>query len=627
MIAPATGEVGSAPTMPDMIDAVHVPSVSSDVTPWIDALPDVFKDGSEPNTHLVSRLSQEINEAISHAKSDRAPILTRISRNEKLVKNRPNAAVSKLPYKKAKAYHVPLTGPKLDSRFNSLVQTLTDPDKFYTLQRLGASEETKEVSEDLQWHLDNAGWDDAIQDLAELAKYCDPILMIDFMTDERGNEASNVIGPYAGLKFEVIHPEFFLVHPTNHPSILHAAFAGHEFDQRVGDIKAKQAQKIYMPGNVIGGIESNRTKRLDPGMQTDSGSSIDDHQNVNMYDALVRFRAEPGKDEVVYRVIGDATNGIVYRIEEYDCPYSKYITFRLKKDLNAYWSEDSPANDSQAVQLLWNMVINTIYWGFEYATRPSVITGGGNQDSLQDIPPGTKISVVSLANAIPLQTAMQMAGMQGYLETLVDISDLTTKTPNTVTGSNPQEGQTTATADNIKIQGFQATGQADVKHWLPYLIQACKLALWTIAQNFDAVHQTYADYGVLKIQDVNELKTPMQIFVSGQKPKATPQVQMQELMQILQLAAIAPEIQQLGFELAIRFIGQTSIDGKEEIIAELEKIKLQEEQMNQLVQAMNKAGMDPTQHPVTAAHMERQAALPQQQAGAQEGSRQKLLAS
>jgi len=540
-----------------------------------EVLPDEFRDDNgEPDAARIGDLAHYIYQCYQAGVDVRRPILKRIEQNEALAHNRPTRRVSKLAWKGAPSHHIPVVGPRIQQRAAALVQTVTGPEKMYFLRHLGSEENANTVEDDLQFMLDGAAYDEALVDIittALTANQC--TVLVTFEDDPQGVSYSSMIGPYAGLKFEVIHPANFVVYPAAHPDLARSALTGHEFEMRPEEIRSKQVDQMWFEeAVVISSVDSLRTRRELPTLQTDDSTGPTKDKPVTLLECLVKHKVDDESPERTYRVKMDPRSLAVYRIEPYEYPYSHYVTFRFYKDLNAYWCEDSPANDGQALNLLVNDLMHTILVGLMFQSRQALLAKGiSKDDSFRELSPGSVIPVASLGESASISGSMPLTGFDYIMSMLMTLSDAALKVPDTITGQQVNKNET-ATAQDIKFSGFQLMGSMDVKSIIPALRQVAMIALVLMYDNWDRIKQTYGP--ALKVEDPMQLIVPgTRISIAGQEPAASPKLQQEQIMSAMQLLAQVPELHSLILPLTKNYINQSSMEGKEAMVATMTQIE------------------------------------------------------
>lgn len=539
-----------------------------------EVLPDEFRDSAgEPDAGKIEDLAHYIYQCYTAGVEIRRPILKRIEANEALTHNRPVRTLTKRAWKGAPSHHIPVVGPRIQQRAAALVQTITGPDKMYFMRHLGSEQNANDVEDDLQFMLDGAAYDEALVDIittALTANQC--TVLVTFEDDPQGVSYSSMIGPYAGLKFEVIHPENFVVYPAAHPDLARSALTGHEFEMRPAEIESKQLDEMWFDEDIIASVDSLRTRRERPSLQQDDSSGPTKDKPVTLLECLVKHKVSDEEPERTYRVKMDPRSLAIFRIEPYEYPYSHYVTFRFYKDLNAYWCEDSPANDGQALNLLINDLMHTILVGLMFQSRQALLAKGVQKDdSLKELSPGSVIPVASLGESATISGSMPLSGFDFIISSLMTLSDAALKVPDTITGQQVNKNET-ATAQDIKFSGFQLMGSMDVKSIIPALRQVAMISLVLMYDNWDQIKKTYGP--ALKVEDPTQLIVPgTRISIAGQEPAASPKLQQEQIMSAMQLLAQVPELHALILPLTKSYINQSSMEGKEDMVAAMTQIE------------------------------------------------------
>lgn len=585
---------------PPPVAPISKPAPASSTTlTWREVLPPEFRDGTKPDTAKLQALCICLYGCVEGSKSARDLIFDRVTTNERFYHNRPDKPVASIPYDEAPHYHIPTVGPRLQQRKASLVDTLLGPDKFFYLESVSSADGSQDiedaVEDDLQFLVEISGFDEVVEMIADTIMPANiAIVRHDYYQHDDGADFTSVTGPYAGFKHDVIHPFFFHAFPAHCPQIARQKLVGHDFELRVAEVQERIRKGIWIDQTVIPTTQSLRMTLKDTGKQDESTPVDKDDLPVKLGDFLIKYAVDDNSDEKYYRVIADTDNYNVYRIEPYEKSRPWYVAYRIYKNLNSFWSEDSPANDGQSANMMMNALVNNALWQIQYATGGIVIgRATDGQDSVKKIAPHSFIPGKP-GESTTITSNSNLSGVQFLIEFVSEMSDVALKVPDTVSGGSAKDE--TATAQQIKFQGYQLTGGQDIKALTPSFRQSAMVLLDIYYENWSDIWQTYGTRGVIKTQNAEWLKEPLSVSLAGQKPKAAPAIQQQELSSVLALIAENPELAQnmeLMLELTEKFVNQTSIEGKEDIVKAIKRTAAGNGQWMQVIDQLQKIGFTP----------------------------------
>ena len=503
----------------------------------------------------------------------------RINRAHKMLRNRPEiATLSGKPWSKAPTYNIPMISPRIKQRIAHIVDTVTSPSPMFYINRVGDDDRAKDIEDDLEFMLKISGFRDKFRDVMEVvASQNETLLKVDFVDDGGGNPESSIMGRYVGPIYDVVEQRNACVFPANHPLLENNRCVGHRFEMRRADILAKQKVGTWFSDPRPAGSDIPIRTEDRFAKQEEGRTQSDKDDNVWLFDCLVRFDADDDGLEEVYRVIADADQYDIYRIEPYECSESNYTVFRIKKDQRAFWCEDSVVSDAQPLQLVFNEIFNQVIYAFMYSTRPAVATKGvDSQVSTKDLKPGTLLNMPNLQDLKTLSGTLQLAGLDVLVNTIMSLSDSVTNVPDTISGGPTAKANELATTQHIKFTGFQLSGSDDVKAIMPALVATAKIMLWYMYQNFNRLKECYGD--AIKTQDGDLFWQSYDVSVAGTTPQASPDVQQQEITNLLQMFAVSPQLQPLIIELVEKYVNSTSLEGKDDLVNEIQQIREQQDQ-------------------------------------------------
>ena len=188
---------------------------------------------------------------------------------------------------------------------------------------------------------------------------------------------------------------------------------------------------------------------------------------------------------------------------------------------------------------------------------------------------------------------MNLANVDKLISLLMALADAVTAVPDTVSAGPAYNKGELATTQNIKFSGFQLSGADDVKAMSSGLISTVRIVMWYMYKNFDRLKAVYGNS--LKCQTGDVFWQGFEISLAGTTPNSTPDVQKQEITTTLQLFAQVPELQPLILQLVEKFVNQSSIEGKDDIVQEIKQIQEQKDQQAKMQQIMGLLSQLPPQ--------------------------------
>jgi hypothetical protein len=577
---------GDGPAAPDPMEAAMATALFEAVGESLDEergpatakekLPKKLRK-AEARVELAKRISAAIKEGI-RAKGD---LPERIALNERLVQNR-NVIPDKLPWPGAQHYHIPLAGPRLQQRKANLVSMITGQDPIFRLTHLGSRERVEPAEQTVQFFFDIVGWKENFDIAAQMAMETNcAIWRVTYQEYDNGYHGASHTGKFAGVVFDVIHPDLFVVYPANSGGIANSRFCGHRFDVRRAVVTQMQKTGEYLDDVEVKGSDEPYYMDRDPDALTEVDRHVteDSDENIALYDGIWRDDLDGDGIEELYRVIIRESHDDLLLLEPYPLKYHHYVAMQIKREWGRFWAEGSPAQDAQGLQLLLNALVNEFVWGVQMASRPPVLTENWdlNQESIVGYEPGEYRNVRNIGKVSPVPVQFNPNGFDFIVSLVKSFADSVTKTSETLTGAPSSSREATATEQNIKYQAFQLGSSDDVVAITQSLRQLVMLTLNILSANFSSWYPVYGE-SVL-VQDVSELTRPYTIELAGKSPADSPQLQSQQAQMLLQLAAMFPQGGLPLGALLKSIVTATSLPNKEDIIRYIEQTEQQAGQM------------------------------------------------
>lgn len=522
-----------------------------------------------------AKLAQKVSDAIDAGLRQKGGLRERTALNSKLVQNR-NVRPDKLPWKDAQHFHIPLIGPKLNQRKANIVATVTMQDPVFRFSSIGDRRRIDAIERTVQFFLDISGWKERFDRALQIAMEANTaIWRVTFQNHPGGWHGASHTGPYAGLVFDVIHPDNFVVYPAGEGGIPSSRVCGHCFDMRRGEarqrIKTGEWLEAKLSGSDSATVDSFSAERTSEDLQGSNDASVDDSDdNLVFWDVIWRDDLDGDGIEKLYRIILRQTAPEIVYIEPYQLDLHWYVDMSIKYEPGRFWAEGSPAQDGQGLQLLMNALVNEYIWATQMMSRPAILTEGWQLDeSMVGYEPGEYRNVRSVGKAMPVPSAFNPAGYEGLIQLVKMAADSVTKTSDAVTGAPAVSRESTATEQNIKFQAFQIGSSDDISAITPALRRLVVLSLTLLKRFFDTWYEVYG--GAVPVQSVDELEQAFTVELAGKSPADSPQLQSEQAQMLLQLAVQAPQMGIPIVDLVKSIVGATSLPNKDDILRAIDE--------------------------------------------------------
>jgi hypothetical protein len=580
-ISPVPGPLDDAPEDIGELDPLEEPEInmipeepygSMDPSPVdgpktaIDRCPEVLKDKGKRDT-----LGMRLQMAASNSDLQKGDLLERIKRNEAFYENK-NLAPAKLPWLGAQFFHIGMTYPRIQKRKSAFVNTVCSQERVFRMLDLGRQDRVEAVEQTLDWHLSLTNFKYRLDEMAQIAYVTNGAhWRVTFQHHPEGYEGSTITGPFAGIVLDPIHPEYMDIWPAGGNGIAGARYVGHKWEELQSDVQARQESGEWFNDNkVLGGDKRLRDRPEDLQNPQAQGGAIED-ANVVLRDGIWREDLDGDGIAERYHVIWHEPSAYILEIEEYKIPFAHYVAMNLKRETGLHWTEGSVAQDMQGLQVLMNSLMNLFVWGVQMSTMPPVLTEGGTSgDSLKGYRPGTLQNVRNVKATQPLQINFQAAQMFPMILNIIkDFADSVSNVSGALTGSPSTPTEQTATAENIKYQGFQLSGSDDVNAMQQGLTQVARISLWLLAENFDVWYQMYKDQ--VSVESADELRRNLIIELASTDPQDAPQLQIQQAQLLLQLATTFPQAQLPIVEILRTIVNATNLKDKGDILRAIDQ--------------------------------------------------------
>jgi hypothetical protein len=485
-----------------------------------------------------TKLGLHLQEIVNASQRAKSGLLDRWKKNQAYYDNQPEA--SNLPYVDAPLIHHPLTQPKIDYLSATLTTTILNQSPVFLFSYGNSHEAAKRAEKQLDFFLDQE-FESSIDDVS----VCAAIRNHGFLKVTFEAAAQSFLplakvralstGPLssAGLKFDFVPAEDMDIFPDNAHSVQAAQYVGHRFWRQVREIKQLQRAKRYDEVEIkVTGHPSEKESARDFGFgRTDQATTgQEDEALVQLAEGIFKWDFN-GRGDRRYIATFLVETGEILKIRPYNMSRPWYVDFRLKtKAPDCYWSATSVGQDLQGLQWQYNIQHNTVAYGtLMKAFQP--ILGEGPASKVQKVSPG---SVVMVPGKVVggLQSTYDPGGSTLIIQQIERQADAVTGVTQEATGSSISKRQTKyetqvrQTGASTKLEKFLQTfniGMVEVAH-------LCVEHLW---RNYELWSLAYP--GCIHASQ-QELMLPFEIRVQGSTPDANPQLLLEKLMVLRQMA-------------------------------------------------------------------------------------------
>jgi len=540
----------------------------------LDLLPDKLKD-DEARKKLAQKLSGIIDTYIDN----RGDLGERIALNEKFVKNR-NVKPAKVPWKGAQHFHIPLSGPRLNQRKANIVAALTSSDVYFRFSKMGTGGDGDNTERTVQFFLDLVNFKAVLDEAVEMAMTANqPIWRVTFQEHPDGFDGSSHTGKFAGLVFDIIHPNLFICYPARRDGIPTSLVCGHCFDERKGAVKQAIKRGEYLEAKLGG---SDDTTSVQYGVTIDDTDTLqrdnkapdldDEDENLVIWDLLYAADLDENGYDELYRILMRKGNvPEILLAEPYEQPRHWYINMPIYSENGRFEAEESPAQDLQGLQILANSLVNEFVWGTQMNARPAVLTENwALNESMVGYEPGELRNTKALGKAMPIPAQFSSNGYDYLIALVRSLADSASKTSDALTGSPSNARESTATEQDIKYQAFQIGASDDITAMSKALRKVAVVSLELLIKNFDRWYPIYQDE--VPVKTVDELSGHYIIKLSGESPSDSPAMQMQQSQMLIQLLSQIQQPTAPMIMLVKSIIKSTSLANKDDVLREIDKM-------------------------------------------------------
>lgn len=361
---------------------------------------------------------------------------------------------------------------------------------------------------------------------------------------------------YAGIIFDVIRPEYFMIYPSNELKITKAKTVGHQFTQRYEDIELKQEQGRYFP---MSEIQVAQTSEALPNQPVPTVSWADDGP-VICYDLIAKLIPPGKKKQKRYRITLAFDQMAVLDMEEYTYPEPWYFSPALRYPDDKFWPEQGIGERLVPLQTIYNDAWTLMMAGGAAGSFPSAIVTGWTGNQVTRIPFGSFLGVPQTpTNFYPLDSRFNADTASRIIEGVPAIADAVARVSQAGLGSN-FAASTTATAV-ASIQAGQAAGITDytgaVALELNRMAQFCR---FLIVENWETFKAYQGD--AIPTENVEDFRGRFKIELNGQAGPDSDTITMQKLTAWLGM------MQQLGIQPAGQPQTTLNIDAVAQFITE-----------------------------------------------------------
>ena len=499
----------------------------------------------EERRTLGNALRMDVDAAIR----ERAALADRWRVNTAYYENNPPRWVNRL-LPGCEMMHFPLTQPKIDRMAGTTVRTIFNVDPINTAQLRGANGRQRDLERGIQFFREIGGLEQRVRSIGTISALTDACVLkctFDIVTDqEHDRKPDNVtllpgFASYAGFRYEVKHPDDFVIFPASPFGMQSAKLVGDRFWVRESTVKARQADGTYFKDAVVSvsaGPQNYASRdynmgRLAPGM----AGSDDTDQLVECFDLLVKLRLEPDGKLRRYQVTLAYDTSAILCIKRYYYSKPWYREFRFKDvEYGSYWSSRSVAQDLQGLQRAYNHLNNLLIYGSYVAALPAVF-GRGLPSKATKYMAGDVFNLDDDTTVTTVDTRFDPAAIPLMCERIERLADAVVRITQIATGQQTKAG--TSATEVAELMRAQGTNDNDyLVNFGQGLMELADIEREQLFHNFAYWKPLYMDQ--VPIIDPSILAMPVRWSLQGKNPNTTPEVHLAKFEALLEKAVQFP---------------------------------------------------------------------------------------
>jgi len=337
------------------------------------------------------------------------------------------------------------------------------------------------------------------------------------------------------ILFEPTHPKDLVVYPHEVGDMQKAKTIGHRYWKLRSEITALKEAGKYITDDVGGAnaVGERGGKSEDFGKTTDTPSAIPADDQIECFQ-VVR-RCDLGEGETDYIICVAYQNKKVLMVEP--LPYEKgrlYYDVRFDDEYGSFWPAMSPGQDVQGLQLLYSDLHNVIIHGSYAAAFPDTyIIGGTLNTKIKRRSVGTVYELPANVSVQQFNNGFNGEGLANMIPQIERVADSVSRISQLGTSQNMPSG-TTATAAAGFLQAQEEGKDQYTTYIAPVVAEIFQFLLELLQSHFELFTEKHGS--TLGIQSFEELTIPYRFLPTGKSSTSSPQVLIQKLQMVMQLA-------------------------------------------------------------------------------------------
>ena len=377
--------------------------------------------------------------------------------------------------------------PRIKQRINSAVSTISSADPLFRaldVDGVTPNDQYQEILRQAQVNIDMSSIWRSVMEMA-LVEMSAIVYTMPYIEDDGIDEATHT-GKFVGPLPKCISPRHFIAYPLTYGQLNSTRIHGHMFDMQDWEIERHREIGIYLPesigGPVVAGETVSDTNRIFGSEATQATHPIN---SVRCYSLIFNY-IPSGKRTPVRLLVTCTSSGAILSVEDWPHSLSPYTIIEMEPNPDALLASNGAANDIVSEQFVINDLLTKVLHGVRWATEPALKGPPKPVKDTEGLVPGgyyptmlpEQVDVVALNPN--LQPAIQV------IQLLMAFAESSSSTSSTVTGGGGfARGDSTATEENIKYQGFQLASSGDISGASRGMTQVAKAMLYWIRVLWD----------------------------------------------------------------------------------------------------------------------------------------------
>jgi len=498
------------------------------------------------------KLGVELSEMLESGILQKGNINTRARVNEAFYRNEPDKQGLKIT-EESEPYHLNLVQPRVDAIVTKVCNPILSNRPYYAAIAFGEdASRNKQCEDTVQFFLENTRYQKKLREATRIACLASPaIYRVIYIPPGHHEQFGLLPGPH----IDVIHPNDFVLYPLVMGGLESARMMAHRLSggMRVREIKEKQKDESFFPGDVIGGDDpqswqSGRDREWSGTSESDGTQDAEDRV-VEVWEGLIKLDLNKDGFQEWYRFTLSRNDKLLLDLAPYGVQYEDgsfvqfsrpwYFEHYVKPPMyGEFFCANSPAQDLQPLQGYFNDFMTLAMEGCKMTALPTVFQKGGSLSQkvikygageIHEVPAGTEFEILNVRfdpSILPFVIQMLMtladssvrisqAGLAGPQQSVK--SDRATATEVTVQAQNMDEGADEY-RDNASMSG---------EKMCDFIRELVYLHAWELSEFYDVS---------LPVEGFDALASPIRWEAVGKTMQSVPQVTIQQLQTLMQMA-------------------------------------------------------------------------------------------